>query len=723
MTSNPIRDAHLSSPMRRLIMTLGIAMLVSFFAEVLIMFALPHLAPNANELTLTLIDASLLSVVLAAFILPLMLYYRKRDLRVAQRATRLRHVLDQHAIVSIADVTGRITFVNEHFCNISGYTQQELMGQNHRLLKSDQHSPEFYQAMWRTIALGNIWHGDVCNRSKAGSLYWVHSTITPFMNERGKPEEYISIRTEITTQKVLERNLKQQQTRMGTILDHLGEGVYLTDEAGHLIYLNSEAKRMLGWSLEELAGKGLHDITHHHRPDGQPLPAAECPIFLAMRANRVYRSRDEVFFHKDGSALPVKVTSAPLLLGGELQGSVTLFSDVREERRSQQRLLEAKEEAERANRAKSDFLSSMSHELRTPMNAILGFSQILEYDSALNAEQHDNVQEILKGGRHLLALINEVLDLAKIESGRIELSLEPVNLASVVDDCRPLIQTQAGARQIALFLDVPEKAVVRADRTRLKQVLLNLLSNAVKYNRQGGNIRLGVQAATGERWRVSVSDTGHGIAPERLAELFLPFNRLDVQSSEIEGTGIGLTITRRLLELMNGQVGVSSQIGVGSCFWFELPSEVASPGAKTPIDEPAAQHAPPRRQHQVLYVDDSRINLKLVALMLGRRPHINLVTTHLPEMAFELALNQLPDLVLLDINMSGMDRYEVLSALKADDRLRSIPVFAITADAMPGDIERGRAAGFNEYMAKPLYVGQFLKTIDRYLDSNEGALA
>ncbi len=648
----------------------------------------------------------------------------RQEARARTRLEQLQAAVDEHAIVSIADLKGNIVYANDKFCAISQYSREELLGQNHRLIKSGTHPPELYRAMWRTIAAGRTWHGEVCNRRKDGELYWVKATIAPVLDDQGKPHQYISIRTDITTQMRLEETAKEQELWLKTILDNIGGGVYTLDSHGRLTYFNAEAEHILGWRLEEIKGQQLHQIIHHHRPDGRPLPAAECPIHLAMRDNRTYRSREDVLFRKDGTQVPVHLIGAPLHVGGKRHGSVAIFYDATEEQQLQQRLIEAKEAAERANQAKSDFLSSMSHELRTPMNAILGFGQLMEYDDTLPDEHKDSVHEILKGGHHLLELINEVLDLAKIESGRIDLSLEPVELAGLAEDCRQMIQPMAAARQIALRLDVPAETAVRADRTRLKQVLLNLLSNAVKYNREGGDIHLGVQPAAGERMRIAVADTGAGIAPERMAELFQPFNRLDAEHSKIEGTGIGLTITRRLIELMGGEVGVDSQVGVGSTFWLELPSETTTTiGVAAEAANGASKAEANASRHRVLYIDDNPVNLQLVAQILGLRRHIHLMTAHTPELGIELALAHRPELILLDINMPGMDGYEVLNIFRADTRLKFIPVVAVTANAMPRDIERGRAAGFAEYLTKPLDVGQFLKTMDRCLASSEESAA
>ncbi len=313
-----------------------------------------------------------------------------------------------------------------------------------------------------------------------------------------------------------------------------------------------------------------------------------------------------------------------------------------------------------------------------------------------------------------------MLDLAKIESGHINLSLESVPLGPLIEDCHQLIRPLAVARQLALNLDVHAEATVRADRIQLRQALLNLLSNAVKYNREHGEIRVTVGPGAENCLRIAVADTGRGIPPEHLASLFQPFNRLGAECSEIDGTGIGLTITRRLVELMGGSIGVSSEVGIGSTFWVELPQRAgtarelsAQPATATPSERT------PGHQHQILCIDDNPANLKLIAQMLGQHRDIHLMTAHTPTLGIELALAHRPDLILLDINMPHLDGYQVLKIFAADAHLRRVPVIAITANAMPRDIARGMAAGFTEYLTKPLKLEPFLQTIDRYLAPGE----
>ena len=496
----------------------------------------------------------------------------------AEALAALLTTLDTHAIVSATDVAGRITYVNDHFCAVSGYSREELLGQNHRLLKSGVHPDAFYRELWRTIAQGGIWQGEICNRKKDGSLYWVQATIAPIVSgPNGKPAGYLSLRTEITRQKEAELAARRMENYLRAILDCLGEGVYTLDRAGKLVYMNREGARMLGYEFEELVGRPLHDIIHHHRPDGRPLPAAECPIHLAMREGRIYRSDDEVFFRKDGSVLPVKVTGAPLPDEGPWGGSVAVFSDRSVAEETQRRLREAKEAAEQAARLKSEFLAVMSHEIRTPLNGVIGMADLL-LDTPLDAEQMGFAKTIKLSADHLLTLIDDILDYSKIEAGAVMLERQSVNLRALVDDSLELIAPRLANKPVTAYARIDPQApkAIVGDAARLRQILVNLLGNAAKFTERG-EIALTVTGADDGRLRFAVRDTGIGIEPEALARLFQPFVQAEASTTRrYGGTGLGLAISRQLARLMGGDIEVTSTPGEGSTFTLVIPWEAAT---------------------------------------------------------------------------------------------------------------------------------------------------
>jgi len=390
------------------------------------------------------------------------------------------------------------------------------------------------------------------------------------------------------------------------------------------------------------------------------------------------------------------------------------------ENRVEQRTAElaaSRDEAERSSRAKSEFLSRMSHELRTPLNAILGFGQLLELDLR-QGEQADNVREILHAGRHLLELINEVLDLARIEAGRLTLSQEPVPLMPLISDCLTLIRPQAEARGIRIVEaghDCGEH--VLADRVRLKQVLLNLLSNAVKYNRERG--MLGIACVhQGDAIQVRISDSGAGLSDEQQSRLFTAFERLDEDKGAVEGTGIGLALSKRLMELMRGEIGVESVPGRGSTFWVRLPATDGHPEPAHGGDRELAPEAAStviRQRQDVLCIEDNPANLRLIERILARRSDVRLLTAGAPGLGLELAQAHRPALILLDINLPDMDGYEVMKCLRENPATRDIPVVAVSANAMPADLARGKAAGFADYLTKPLDLDRLLAAVDRAL--------
>ncbi len=389
---------------------------------------------------------------------------------------------------------------------------------------------------------------------------------------------------------------------------------------------------------------------------------------------------------------------------------------------------QAQAAAESANRAKSDFLSSMSHELRSPLNAILGFAQLMTSDSPPpTPSQQASIDQILKAGWHLLELINEVLDLAKIEAGQASLSLEPVSVAEALHECHSMIDQQTLKRGIRMrfpLLDFP--CFVRADRTRLKQILLNLLSNAIKYNRVRGTVEVQCTVTARDRVRVSVRDTGDGLPPDRLAQLFQPFNRLGQEAGPEEGTGIGLVVAKRLVELMGGAIGAESTVGVGSVFWVELIA-ASAPELTGAIAQPAvtakAQVENRSTVHTLLYVEDNPANLKLVEQLIARRADLRLLTAVTGLLGVELARTSLPEVIVMDIHLPDINGVEALELLREDSTTAQVPVIALSANAMPRDIEKGLKAGFFRYLTKPIKLNEFMVALDAALKlTSKGAV-
>jgi signal transduction histidine kinase/CheY-like chemotaxis protein len=459
-----------------------------------------------------------------------------------------------------------------------------------------------------------------------------------------------------------------------------------------------------------------------HLPPEQPSDPAAAPQIVPLGDDQghlvVWTSTYTRFFGVEEIGL---LSAMAAIAGLALQRS-TLLAEEREQRavleRTQQEAERARQEATRANLAKSEFLSRMSHEFRTPLNAILGFGQLLEL-SSLSDEDEEAVGHIVKAGRHLLALVNDVLDLSRIEAGAMTISLEPVHTGELLDDATALIRPLADARSISLVVQ-PENcdAYIRTDRQRCRQILLNLLSNAVKYNHDGGEVQVRCERRGGDQLRMSVRDSGPGIDPARQQRLFEPFERLGAEGSGIEGTGLGLALSKQLVHAMGGEIGVTSATGEGSTFWIDLP--LTEQPAETPqAHAPSAPAGSGRRT--LLLVEDNLTNLRLVEAMLRRRPEISVLPAMLGQLALDLASEHRPDIVVLDLHLPDLSGREVLNRLQSDPRTRHIPVVIASADASPGRVRQLREEGAFDYVTKPLDVHRFLEVVDAALEQSDRA--
>ncbi len=564
-------------------------------------------------------------------------------------------------------------------------------------------------------------------------------SVTALRDDRGAIIGYLLIGTDNTARKEVEadknkldQRLRDQQFYTRSLIESNIDALMTTDPSGIITDVNKQMEALTGCTRDELIGAPFKDCFTD--PD-----RAEAGIKLVLNEKKVV-NYELTARARDGKETVVSYNAATFYdRDRKLQGVFAAARDVTEIKRFEQTLQQknvelqsTKSAAEKANLAKSDFLSSMSHELRSPLNAILGFAQLMETASPLpTPSQQESIDQILKAGWHLLTLINEILDLARIESGKLSLSLEPIALAEVLRECQAMIEPQAQKQGISMTF--PQSGIpywVMADRTRLKQVLINLLSNAIKYNQAAGTVVVDCTAIPPDRIRVSVKDNGAGLPPEELAQLFQPFNRLGQEGGGQEGTGIGLVVAKQLIELMmGGVIGVESTVGTGSVFWFELMTAVEPVLAlesveSTPLITSQVQSGAPL--HTLLYVEDNPANLKLVEQLIARRPDLRLLSAGDGLTGIKLARAHLPEVILMDINLPGISGIETLKLLRADPATAHITVVALSANAMPHDIEKGMEAGFFRYLTKPIKVIEFMDTLNvalKFAEKNVAQIA
>jgi PAS domain S-box-containing protein len=562
---------------------------------------------------------------------------------------------------------------------------------------------------------------------KDGSRFPAVVSVTALRDDPGAIIGYLLIGTDNTArkqveaeQKLLDQRLRDQQFYTRSLIESNIDALMTTDPAGIITDVNKQMEALTGCTRDELIGAFFKNyFTDPER--------AEAGIRQVLRGTKV-TDYELTARARDGKETVVSYNATTFHdRDRKLQGVFAAARDVTERKRFEQALQEnnvelerAKAAAEKANLAKSDFLSSMSHELRSPLNAILGFAQLMSSETPPpSAAQMASIDPILRAGWYLLDLINEILDLAQVESGKLALSLEPTSVEEVMLECQPMMEPQGQKRGISMSFPRFEKPIfVDADRTRLKQVLINLLSNAIKYNCPQGRVSVKCVEQGVAKIRISVTDTGQGLPEGMISQLFQPFNRLGKETSAEEGTGIGLVMSKRLVELMGGEIGVESTVGEGSVFWFDL-NVASAPRFQEPLPVmPAAPVAvrtgAPLRT--LLYVEDNPANLQLVKQLIARRPDMELLSASDGNLGVELARRHRPEVILMDINLPGIGGIEALKILRAESATSDIPVVALSANAMPRDIEKGLAAGFFRYLTKPIRVNEFMETLDEALE-------
>jgi PAS domain S-box-containing protein len=660
---------------------------------------------------------------------------------------------------------GQTDYVNQHWCEFSGLDLVESLGAGWAAVLHPEDAAACFAAWTRAVQTGGVFEAEYRMRRNDGVYRWFLGRGLPVRDRQGRVRKWLGTATDIDDRKRAEKEV-QRQHGLASLLHEVTVAAYgaaTVEQAmqvvldrvcaftewpvGHVYLVSGTDPPSLVpspvWQLDRPADFArFQEVTEAtHLDPGAGLPgrvlAGKGPVWIVDVSRDVSFPRAPVAADlgiKGACGVPV------LALGGVvavleffttescepdeplLQALVQIglqLGHVFDRNRAVADLQQAKGAAEAANRAKSDFLSRMSHELRTPLNAILGFGQLLQMGSP-TPRQRQQLEQILKGGRHLLELINEVLDLARIEAGRLHLSLEPVPLrqacAEVCDLVRPL------AERHAIRLESPgargEDLYVRADNQRLKQVLLNLLANGIKYNRAQGCVSLTWEDLPEGRVRLAVRDTGPGIAPEKRPRLFNPFDRLGAEATGVEGTGLGLVLSKRLTEAMGGTLDLVSTVGQGTTVFVDLPRAYPTPpaarGPATPLPPTAG-----RKCGTVLYIEDNRANLGLMEDILTDRPGVRLLSALQGGAGLELARQHRPDLILLDVHLPDMPGDEVLRQIQSDPDLYTIPVVIISADATGPQIERLRAAGAWDYLTKPINVPRFLRLLDRFLQERQ----
>ena len=626
-----------------------------------------------------------------------------------------RQIFEEAPIgMAVVGLDGQIAQANTSFSQMLGYSEAELRRRTTMDITHDEDvekTTELANAMLEGKSKCVMEKRYI---DKSGEVLWATRTACVIHDETGAPQNYLMMVEDISERKRADKALRESRTKLETalhanqaIMDNSQDVICTVDDAGRFLTVNPACHDLWGYTPSELIGRAYIDMVYAE-DRAKTIEAAKQLRQAGKITDFVNR-----YVRKDGALVDV-LWSASWSEADKLCFAVA--HDVTQRQRDERALREAKDEADRANRAKSEFLSRMSHELRTPLNAILGFGQLLERQNPSEI-QRNRLSHIIGAGRHLLDLINEVLDISRIEAGRLQMSLEPVCLNDALAEAVDLMRPLAAERSIDLSAPamIAPSSYVHADRQRFKQVLLNLITNAVKYTPIGGKVSLSYNASGENQVRVVLRDTGTGIPEDKLARLFTPFDRLGAEQSEVQGTGLGLALCQRLMQAMGGSIGVHSQVGQGSTFWVQLPA-VESPlqavpsRKKTSASKRGKLASPDKRT--ILYIEDNLSNLTLIEQILEEAPNIELMTAMQGKIGIDLARQHVPDLVLLDLHLPDLPGWEVLAELKASEETRHIPTIVISADATARQIKELMQSGAAAYLTKPIDVNEFNRVLD-----------
>ena len=636
----------------------------------------------------------------------------------------LRSIADTiPAFVAYHDIENRFRFANQYFQKL-GFDPEALIGRSADDIFSAESMERFKPYRDKALA-GEVVKFDNLLLDANGERIHTQVSISPDFDEGGEIAGYIVLSADITDRLQAEAETGNARANLEKAQRMAQIGSWERNLLDDSVYWSPEMYRMLDYDPEHVVPSSEKLLARIHPEDRARVVQAQKS---AIAEKALHYTNEFRILRRDGSMRHI-VGGGEIGYGadGAAEWIVGTSQDVTAARRVRDTLEATKREAENANSAKSEFLSSMSHELRTPMNAILGYAQLLLQNKKepVSDTQQRQISQILKSGQHLLMLINDILDLSRIETGQVAFEVTAMDAASAVDECVGLIAALAEKSDLKIInhLKSNPPPPILADGIRLKQALLNLLSNAIKFNAPGGRVDVSARPLNAEFVRISISDTGIGIPEEKAVELFEPFGRLDAEQRGIEGTGIGLTITKELVERMKGTIGYSSKPGKGSTFWLDIPTaasglsegHAAAAGLDLDSDEDGA------RRTVILYIEDDISNLQLFKEVVGHMPGTELFSAHSAEAGIQIARNIQPNIIVMDINLPGISGLEAVRILREDAKTRSIPVIALSAAAMPEDIKRGERAGFYRYMTKPFIVDEIIATIDDALEKTISA--